>query len=84
MFESIREESFAPLKNAVGQDSPETASKLLEGMHKKWLEREGVKFEGEGKLEIHPRVSYQGEGLLELVKKRFESDIVKLPCYIDV
>lgn len=32
-----REESFAPVKNAQGNDSPETARELINAMHKSWL-----------------------------------------------
>lgn len=63
-----REEQFAPLKNASGAptDSPETARDLLLGLHRKWAEAAGAKFEGEGPFELTPETTYAGEGLEEL------------------
>ncbi len=37
LFETIREEEFAPLKNATGDDSPESARQYLKNLHRKWL-----------------------------------------------
>jgi UDP-N-acetylglucosamine/UDP-N-acetylgalactosamine diphosphorylase len=39
----LREEEFAPLKNATGEDSPTTAKEYLEKLHRKWLKDAGVK-----------------------------------------
>ena len=38
LFETMREEEFAPVKNAEGNDSPATARELLRNLHKRWVE----------------------------------------------
>ncbi|MFH0975916.1 MAG: UTP--glucose-1-phosphate uridylyltransferase [Spirochaetota bacterium] len=37
ILETRREEEFAPVKNANGVDSPDTAKKLMSNLHRKWL-----------------------------------------------
>jgi len=37
LFETLREEEFAPLKNAVGDDSPDTARQYLKNLHRRWV-----------------------------------------------
>jgi UDP-N-acetylglucosamine pyrophosphorylase len=60
-----RDDEFAPVKNKEGEDSPETARRLLFNLHRKWLERAGVSPERlKGRdIEISPLVSADGEGL---------------------
>lgn len=60
LFETLREEEFAPVKNATGVDSPESARKLLRDLHAKWLKKAGIETEGEGHVEIDPRLCYNG------------------------
>lgn len=43
LFETLREEEFAPLKNSSGDDSPDSARKMLRDLHRKWVEKEGIK-----------------------------------------
>ena len=47
----------------------------------KWLMESGVEKEGEGWVEIDPRVCYKGEGVKELVESKYGGK-VKLPAYI--
>ncbi|TNJ63664.1 UDPGP type 1 family protein [Paenibacillus hemerocallicola] len=60
-----RDDEFAPVKNKEGEDSPETARRLLFNLHRKWLERAGVSPERlkDRDIEISPLVSADGEGL---------------------
>jgi hypothetical protein len=45
------------------------------------LEQAGVTLEGEGRVEIHPRRSYDGEGLEDWVQKH--DGKAQLPVYIE-
>lgn len=49
LIETVREEEFAPVKNAPGSkdgDSPDTARELISKLHQKWLENAGFTFKG--------------------------------------
>jgi len=61
-----RETEFAPIKNAIGLDSPETASKALKAMHHAWREnwlRRGERSDsGDPRCPVvDPLESYSGE-----------------------
>lgn len=63
VLEAKREEEFAPVKNASGDSSPETARLLYSNNDRKILEGKGVKFEGDGLVEIDQKKTYLGENL---------------------
>lgn len=42
VVEAVREEEFAPIKNATGVDSPDTSRRLMVRLHATWLETAGV------------------------------------------
>ncbi len=42
-LEVLREEEFAPIKNATGVDSAETSSRLQSSLHARWLSEHGVR-----------------------------------------
>ena len=46
ILECLRETEFAPIKNASGGDSPDTALGLIRAMHRAWIEAAGGKVEG--------------------------------------
>lgn len=62
LMEVERSEWFAPIKNAEGKDSPESARELLWSLHKSWLSQSCGQ-ELEGQFEISPLLSYAGENL---------------------
>ncbi|KAL2632710.1 hypothetical protein R1flu_004189 [Riccia fluitans] len=77
LFEVIREEEFAPVKNANGAttDSPDTASALLQRLHMGWVVSAGGSIANVGNayasgLEVSPLLSYAGEGLDDLCRGR--------------
>ncbi|KAF2450632.1 nucleotide-diphospho-sugar transferase [Karstenula rhodostoma CBS 690.94] len=69
-MEVKREDEFSPLKNASGEDSPQSSKKDIMAQGKKWVEAAGatvVSEEAEAGVEVSPLISYGGEGL-EFVK----------------
>ena len=71
-----RQSEFAPVKNAEGPDSPESARKLVARLHSRWAEQAGAILPDLGKencyCEISPNISYDGEGLEFLANQRIE------------
>jgi UDP-N-acetylglucosamine pyrophosphorylase len=61
----IREDEFAPIKNANGApaDSPETARDLMMALHRRWAEAAGIQISDGGPLEFSPETTYGGEQL---------------------
>jgi UDP-N-acetylglucosamine/UDP-N-acetylgalactosamine diphosphorylase len=74
VLDVLREEEFAPVKNAPGSpsDSPDTARAYLSALAKKWVGEAGGIFKGdtESTCEVGPLTSYGGEGLEDLVKEK--------------
>ena len=63
-----RKTEFAPVKNAEGVDSPESARQLIYQEAREWLERVGFEIEEgeddpEGSVEVDFLTSYKGEEL---------------------
>lgn len=67
VLEVRREEEFAPVKNATGKDSPDTAREYLSNLAKSFLTKAGATLsDGDGGgvcCEVSPLTSYAGEGL---------------------
>lgn len=73
IFETLREEEFAPVKNAPGTptDSPDTARQMVNALGRRWVTAAGGIIEGdssEAVIEVSPLLSLAGEGLEERVK----------------
>ncbi|PKL35986.1 MAG: hypothetical protein CVV44_17340 [Spirochaetae bacterium HGW-Spirochaetae-1] len=60
VFETIREEEFAPVKNATGVDSLETSQSLMMELHRRWLRERGISVpDAVQKLEISPLLAVE-------------------------
>lgn len=57
VYEVPREGYFAPVKNATGQDSPETAKKALFRLHRKQLRDVGCPISEDREVEISPETA---------------------------
>jgi len=74
VFESRREEEFAPVKSPDGEVSPATARQALVNLFGRWLENAGVKVKRDTecnvtvKIEISPLFALDGEELARKVK----------------
>ncbi|CAN1225497.1 UDP-N-acetylglucosamine diphosphorylase 1 [Linum grandiflorum] len=64
LFEVLREEEFAPVKNANGSnyDTPDSARLLVLRLHSRWVVAAGV--------EVNPLCSYAGENLEAICRGR--------------
>ncbi len=85
VMEVAREEEFAPVKNADGEDSPASALRLMTELHARWLEEAGrpVPRNSEGNpagpVEINSLFALDSEELQEKLPPDFE---VKFPLYL--
>jgi UDP-N-acetylglucosamine/UDP-N-acetylgalactosamine diphosphorylase len=75
VMESSRREEFAPVKNATGVDSPETAKQAISDLAADWLTRAGVRVPRDAggaatvALEISPLYALDAEELAAKVQK---------------
>ena len=70
-----REEEFAPIKNATGEDSPEISYKMQNELHKEWLLHAGInpKIVSKIKLvEISPLFALDKDDFKEKIKNKVE------------
>ncbi|MGR3309645.1 MAG: UTP--glucose-1-phosphate uridylyltransferase [Candidatus Brocadiales bacterium] len=75
VMEVVREDEFAPIKNAEGDDSPATARQAMINMFGRWLNEAGVKnipLDVDGVIEISPLYALDVEEL----KSKFPKDTV--------
>ena len=64
IFETVREEEFAPVKNATGIDSVETSRELMINLHRAWLAERKIPVPATVKnLEISPLAAVEPEDL---------------------
>jgi len=64
IIETVREEEFAPVKNASGIDSVETSQKLMDNLFRSWCAERGIGIPAGVKvLEISPEVAVCAEDL---------------------
>ena len=74
-LETDREEEFAPLKNATGEDSPVTARRALVNAYGRWLKQAGVQVPTDGAgnvaglIEISPLFALDPEELAAKVNR---------------
>ncbi len=69
VFETAREEEFAPVKNAAGVDSVESARKLMSDLHRKWLISRGIKLPDKDALfEISPLFAVEEDDIGTSIK----------------
>ena len=71
VYETLRVEEFAPIKNAEGIDSPATSHQIQSDRNAKWLARYGVRVPAanshvEAKIEISPLTALEPEDLAKV------------------
>lgn len=84
ILETLREEEFAPVKNAPGSatDSPDVARAMVNALSRRWIVEAGGIVEGppDAVVEVSPLLSYAGEGL----KERVAGKPITAPCHLDL
>lgn len=66
IFETLREEEFAPVKNNRGIDSPDSAREQMSNLHKKWLISRNIELPKEiDIIEISPLIAVEPDDLHE-------------------
>jgi UDP-N-acetylglucosamine/UDP-N-acetylgalactosamine diphosphorylase len=66
VFETLREGEFAPVKNASGVDSVESAQKMMDEQYRSWLCERGIRVPGTVRaVEISPLIAVEAEDLNE-------------------
>lgn len=66
-----RAEEFAPVKQAEGADSPQSARALLGALHRRWAEAAGGRVAPGAQLEIDPRYALDAAELAERLPRGF-------------
>lgn len=83
ILETLRDEEFAPVKNAPGapSDSPDTACAMVSALARRWVAAAGGCVEGDegAKLEVSPLLSYAGEGL----EARVKGQSITVPAHLE-
>jgi UDP-N-acetylglucosamine/UDP-N-acetylgalactosamine diphosphorylase len=74
IVEADRVSEFSPMKNATGDDSPDTAVDQIWKTHASWLCNAGAFIDEAVHVEILPEVSYSGEGLEALKGMHFHEN----------
>jgi UDP-N-acetylglucosamine/UDP-N-acetylgalactosamine diphosphorylase len=71
VVETSRREEFAPLKNATGPDSPETARRALSDQAVDWLTKAGAVLptSAEAQFEVSPLFALDAEELAAKIKR---------------
>jgi UDP-N-acetylglucosamine/UDP-N-acetylgalactosamine diphosphorylase len=84
--ETLRSDEFSPIKNASGDDSPESARRDLNRVYARWLECAGasVRRDADGDptvdIEIDPRFALDAAELVERLPQGFQ---VTEPLFLD-
>jgi UDP-N-acetylglucosamine/UDP-N-acetylgalactosamine diphosphorylase len=74
-----REEEFAPVKNAEGVDSPQSARELIYAQSIRWLQRAGAILpDDKTVVEVDTLLSYEGEGLENWKNLSINQDYVRV------
>jgi UDP-N-acetylglucosamine/UDP-N-acetylgalactosamine diphosphorylase len=84
VMEVDRNEEFAPVKNAEGEDSPQTARDLMARLYAKWLLEAGavISLDPDGAsppIEISPLYALDADELKSKLPPRYR---VSLPLYL--
>ena len=79
VFETLRQDEFAPVKNSSGVDSVESAQSMMSEQHRRWLRNRGIRVPGTTRvIEISPLVAVEQEDLDADIKVPEEEQV-----YID-
>ncbi|MCC6751345.1 MAG: UTP--glucose-1-phosphate uridylyltransferase [Deltaproteobacteria bacterium] len=79
VLEIDRDEEFAPVKNASGVDSPDSARGLMTALYRRWITEAGGTLSGEGAVEVSPLYALDGEELAERLPVGFRAET---PLYL--
>jgi len=80
VLECRRQQEFAPVKNAEGQDSPHSARQMMTALYSQWIRQAGGRIAQDIEVEINPLFALDADELARKVGPDYHVDEA---CYLE-